>query len=200
MPGECAPDYRTMIPARQFYFLRHGQTDWNVRRLAQGTADIALNSTGLDEAARAAVELRDIGRIDAIVSSPLRRALQTATIVAETLGLPVQTDDTLAECDFGVEQGQPIGPWHSDWIDGVTPEGADPYDAYLVQSAQALGRAISGSGTTLIVAHGGTYMAVTKFLLLLRPRKPPPNCVPLLHTPPEEPGTSWTVAPIVASS
>ena len=182
-----------MIPARPFYFLRHGQTGWNLQRLAQGTADVALNDSGLKEAGKAADRLRDIGRIDVIVSSPLQRALQTATIVAKALDLPVQTDDVFAECNFGVQQGQPIGPWHNDWIDGVTPLGADPYASYVERTAKALGRAISNTGTVLIVAHGGTYMAVTKYLLLLRPRKPPPNCVPLLHTPPQESGKPWTV-------
>ena len=178
------------IPARDFYFLRHGQTDGDLQRRAQRTADIALNEAGVAEAKDAANRFKGAGLIECIVSSPLRRAMETAAIVGDALKLPVRTDDALAECNFGAEQGEFIGPWHSEWIDGITPKGADPYRAYVERSGRALGRAISDAGTAPIVAHGGTYMAVTKYLLLSRPRKPPPDCVPLLHTPPQDLGNA----------
>ncbi len=188
-----------MIPEREFYFLRHGQTDWNVQRLAQGTSENGLNQTGLEEAANAADLLKGIEGIGAVVSSPLRRSLETAAIVAEALSLPVETEELFAECGFGVRQGKVFGDWLSDWFDGITPEGAEPYQAYVERSAIALSRALSRDGTALVVAHGGTYFAVHKYLLSSASRKPPTNSVPLRHTPPATIGGTWTVVPSPSS-
>jgi probable phosphoglycerate mutase len=80
------------IPARDFYFSRRGQTGWNLQRRAQGTADIALNEAGLGESKDAANRLKGAGLIERIVSSPLRRAMETAAIVGDALKLPVRTD------------------------------------------------------------------------------------------------------------
>jgi hypothetical protein len=57
-----------------FWFLRHGTTNWNVKGLWQGEKDIALNATGLDEAATAAARLATISQIKAIYTSDLQRA------------------------------------------------------------------------------------------------------------------------------
>src|ERR1700756_519896 len=87
-----------------FWFLRHGETDWNVRNLSQGNVDIPLNQTGLAQARSAALLLRGKG-ISSIISSPLSRARVTADIAAAELGLPVQVDDGLREVSFGVQEG-----------------------------------------------------------------------------------------------
>ena len=58
------------LPHHPFYFLRHGQTDWNLQGRLQGHTDIPLNATGLDQAHAAADMLADQG-IDIIVSIPL---------------------------------------------------------------------------------------------------------------------------------
>ncbi len=60
-----------------FFFVRHGETDWNQKQLCQGQKDIPLNEKGLLEARAFALEWRDFN-IECIVSSPLTRALQTA--------------------------------------------------------------------------------------------------------------------------
>src|SRR5208337_4271489 len=89
-----------------FWFLRHGETDWNAQGLSQGNVDIPLNPTGLAQARSAAGRLRNRG-IATIVSSPLSRARVTAEIVGEALALPPQIDDDLREVRFGVQEGQP---------------------------------------------------------------------------------------------
>jgi broad specificity phosphatase PhoE len=88
-----------------FWFLRHGQTDWNVERRIQGHADIPLNQTGLEQAAQAAQVLRGVG-LTRIISSPLARAATTAAIVQEQLGVPLQHDELLKERAFGAFEGQ----------------------------------------------------------------------------------------------
>ncbi len=71
------PGRLSRLPARAFWFLRHGETDWNAQGLSQGSIDIPLNATGIAQAAAAAQTLRDRG-IASIVSSPLSRARDTA--------------------------------------------------------------------------------------------------------------------------
>ena len=110
-----------------FWFLRHGETDWNTQNLSQGNVDIPLNETGLAQARSASLLLRNRG-ISNIISSPLGRAKVTADIAAAELGLPVQIDDGLREVAFGVQEGQPMSEWFQPWVDGLlTPEGAESF-------------------------------------------------------------------------
>ncbi len=74
-----------------FWFLRHGETDWNAKDLSQGNVDIPLNERGLAQARAAALLLRNRG-IVSIVRSPLGRARVTADIVADALGRPGAVD------------------------------------------------------------------------------------------------------------
>ena len=64
-----------------FWFLRHGETDWNAQNLSQGNVDIPLNETGLAQARSASLLLRGKG-IRSVISSPLSRARVTADIAA----------------------------------------------------------------------------------------------------------------------
>lgn len=84
---------------------RHGETDWNVEGRYQGQADPPLNATGVAQAHNLVVALRDVG-LDLIYSSPLRRAIQTAEIVAEPLRLPVLIEPGLMEIHQGDWQGR----------------------------------------------------------------------------------------------
>lgn len=94
-----------MTTPRAFYFLRHGQTDWNVEGRIQGHTDTPLNATGLQQAYTAAQKLTG-HPITHIVSSPLIRALKTAAITAESVRLPVHVDSRLMERTFGSIEGK----------------------------------------------------------------------------------------------
>ncbi len=83
---------------------RHGETDWNRDHRFQGHADPPLNGDGRRQAREFAEQIAG-ERIVAIYSSPLRRALETAEIVGERLGLGVATLDALREIDVGEWQG-----------------------------------------------------------------------------------------------
>ena len=95
-----------------FFFIRHGQTDWNQERRIQGQTDIALNSEGLDQAERlchfirkAGDELSPITHCSVLYSSPLGRAVQTADPLAAFLNKPIKPLDALQERHFGTIQG-----------------------------------------------------------------------------------------------
>ena len=73
----------------KLYIFRHGQTDGNVRNIVQGAGvDIELNETGRRQAERLAAELKGEG-LDVIYASPMKRADETARIVAAAAGVPV---------------------------------------------------------------------------------------------------------------
>ncbi len=181
-----------MLAAPAFWFLRHGETDWNARNLSQGSVDIPLNGTGIAQAHRAAAALVGAG-IASIVSSPLGRARATADIVAAALALPTLIEPDLREVAFGVQEGQDMGAWFADWIHGrSTPEGAEPFAALRARAATALGRALARPAPVLVVAHGALFRAL-RAEMGLSPEVRTPNGEPLFCRPPAAGESAWTL-------
>jgi glucosyl-3-phosphoglycerate phosphatase len=89
---------------RRVVLLRHGRTEWNASGRFQGMLDSPLDATGIAQAAAAALALMPM-RPDALVSSQLQRALDTAGPVGAQCGLDVAVDDRLAEIQLGTWQG-----------------------------------------------------------------------------------------------
>jgi len=89
------------------YLVRHGTTDWNKEEIFRGRLDCKLNETGQAEARALAEYFRDI-RLQAIYSSPLSRAMETAQAVAEAKALQVVPHPEFIDIDFGEWQGLPL--------------------------------------------------------------------------------------------
>ncbi|HEY8111703.1 MAG TPA: bifunctional RNase H/acid phosphatase [Actinomycetes bacterium] len=101
--------------------LRHGETALTAQKRFSGIhEDVALSERGHQQAAEAAAALAQQGIIDAIVSSPLTRSRETASRVAASLGLPVEIDDDLRECDFGEWEGLTFAEVQGQWPDELT--------------------------------------------------------------------------------
>jgi probable phosphoglycerate mutase len=187
------------IPAllrQPFWFLRHGETDWNAQGLSQGRTDIPLNRVGEMQAERAGHAMRS-SRLATIVASPLVRARRTAEIVAAPLGLSVLLDDDLAEVDFGDQEGQPMGDWYDDWIAGTyTPHGAETFAMLLDRAVRGVNAALARPAPVMVVAHGALFRAL-RLALGHEPNVRTPNALPLLVTPPKHGGTAWDIAPAV---
>lgn len=87
------------------YLVRHGETDWNLQRRIQGSTDIPLNETGRLQARRTG-SLLARRSWDAIISSPLVRAVETATIIADELGLGApEIVNAIVERAYGEAEG-----------------------------------------------------------------------------------------------
>ena len=169
-----------------FWYLRHGETDWNARNLSQGNVDVPLNQNGLAQARSAAELLKGRG-IATIVASPLGRARVTAEIAGEELGLPVSIEEGLREVAFGVQEGQPMTDWFQRWIDGeFTPEGAETFAGLRDRAVGAINRAVTNPAPVLVVSHGAVFRAVRSAMGLV-PNVRTRNAVPFLCTP----GTPW---------
>ena len=144
--------------------VRHGATDWNRANRFQGHADIPLNEAGRAQARDLVLELEDES-FQAVYSSPLLRAYETAAILAESLELDVERVDDLVEVDVGswsgltrieVEARFPQGfrrwlDYGHGWDDGETYE---ELGARVVSSLQRIAAAHPET-TILVVTHGG---------------------------------------------
>ena len=88
------------------YVVRHGQTIWNLENRVQGITDIPLTEQGIKDAE----ELKELVKslnIDVVISSPLKRARETAKILVD-FKLPINTDDRIKERDWGMNEGAKI--------------------------------------------------------------------------------------------
>lgn len=145
------------IPAYPFYFVRHGETDWNLQNRMQGKTDIPLNETGRAQATLAATTLADVA-ITTICASPLGRALETANIIRSTVDAPMDIISDLQEVGCGEKEGEPRGQWYTDWLDGrSTPIGGETPTAFLERILNGVGEALSKPGPVLIVSHGQVF-------------------------------------------
>jgi alpha-ribazole phosphatase len=90
----------------EIILIRHGETEWNVEEVFRGRIDIELNETGLKQAELLAEYLGSVN-IDAVYSSPLKRALNTAEMIARHHKLEVEIAPGLIDFDFGKWQGLP---------------------------------------------------------------------------------------------
>jgi broad specificity phosphatase PhoE len=156
------------IPPRSFYFLRHGQTAWNVEGRFQGHTDIALNDLGLAQAHDAAERLASCP-IDLIAASPLLRARKTAEIVAERLGKPLLFDDELKERPFGAFEGLVVndvkarfGLQPHERLAKHLPPDAEQWDETIARAARVFGKWLKQhpDHTLLFVTHSGLFDAL----------------------------------------
>jgi probable phosphoglycerate mutase len=179
-------------PGVTLYFVRHGETDWNLAKRYQGQRDIPLNATGRAQAARNGRVLAQTLRADATtfdyVASPLERARETMEIVRRELALAPEdyrTDERLKEIHYGHWEGLL-------WDDlprldpaGVAARTADTWGWQPAggESFQALSSRVEGwlaeiSRNSVIVAHGGVSRALRGIALGLATAEIPSLPVP----------------------
>ncbi len=179
-----------MLTETTFYYLRHGETDWNKERRMQGATDVPLNATGVAQAHRAKVALRG-SPIETICCSPLRRARDTALIVNEALRARLVVVEDLRECCFGVWEGEVRADWYTDWRHrAITPEGAESYETFMARALIGVNESLLNKGPVLIVGHGGVYWSVRE--RTAGPEGTIPNAVPMRLDPPNGKGSAWT--------
>lgn len=162
-----------------FYFLRHGETDWNLFGKTQGQLDSQLNETGRKQAERAGKILAR-EPIERIVASPLSRVRHTAEAVARHHDVEITFDDELKECHLGDMQGQPHGPWLGKyWTGEFVPPNGERYREFRERVWRAMGRASDLGPNTLIVAHGGLWIAAHDMTRIEPTLRPMPNALPI---------------------
>jgi broad specificity phosphatase PhoE len=150
--------------------VRHGETEWNERRIIQGHTNSSLNETGREQARALAESLRELG-FDQIVTSDLDRAQETALIIGEVLGLTPQTDPLLRERSFGEFEGRPADDLSSDltgieesvYVDpDARPPGGESFRDVVARAQLFLERVAVEwpEGRLLVITHGGMVQAL----------------------------------------
>ena len=163
-----------------FYFVRHGETDWNAERRLQGQLDIPLNDVGRRQSAQCGSALRDLIAARrrtpadfAFISSPLSRARETMEILRGVLGLPREgyaIEPRLAELSFGRWEGltyrevrlldrSALAVRERDKWNFMTPEG----ESYAELLVRVRDWHASVQGDIIVTAHGG----VARVLMVL---------------------------------
>ncbi len=140
--------------------LRHGQTDWNKQNLMQGSSDIPLNDVGREQAVETGKELVRRGlSYDVLVSSPLSRALETAQMVGEQLGLEVsRTYAALVERHYGDAEGKDISAEARKEPDAFY-KGVESERSLYVRGVEVLREIVQDfSGQRIIVVSHGSLI------------------------------------------
>lgn len=146
----------------KLYLVRHGQTDWNIKKQSQGVADIELNATGIAQAEKLAQEIKHRGlKFDAVYASPLRRAKKTAEIITNG-EYSLIFDNRLKERSYGELEGKVVD-WDNLGADDLSIRqntrvcGMEPICDVLARSKSFLDDIKDKHGSedaVLVVAHG----------------------------------------------
>jgi probable phosphoglycerate mutase len=154
---------------RRAYIVRHGQTERSARLVYSGQTDVPLTALGRDQAQRAGALLASAG-VDAIFSSPLSRARDTAEAIAAATGVPAQVDPRLIEVDYGPFEGldrqaardrfgDAFAAWRDDPFGSPVP-GMEPLGDALARARLATADALAAAACPVIVGHQGILRLV----------------------------------------
>ena len=155
-----------MIKQRQFYFLRHGETDFNARKILHDETDIPLNEKGRSQANQIKPVISSLP-VQTICVSPLLRAIETAEIAAGDLSCNVVVVEELRECSG------------SEWLKMVANEPCKHVQAFMKRVLAGINKALSFPGPVLIISHGGVHWALCHQIDVTGHEKKIGNCVPV---------------------
>lgn len=158
-----------MAGSNEVLLVRHGETDDNAAARFQGRRDTQLNDRGREQSRALAQRLRGEGVV-ALYTSPLRRARETAQIVADELGLAAVVDERLTEADAGAWAGRMIADVIAEepaaWARWRAADptfrfpGGESVAEQIARMAAALADVARGPLPALVVTHGGSIRAV----------------------------------------
>ena len=150
------------------YMIRHGQTEMSTRMLLQGRSDTPLNDTGIAQAREAAERLKDL-KFDYVFTSPLKRAVQTAQLIAPSVR-PV-IEPRLIEMDYGPYEGldlkhlPPEILWFfSDFVHNPAPAGMEQLSSVVERVGSFLEEIRNLEGNLLISAHAISMKGMLEYL------------------------------------
>jgi alpha-ribazole phosphatase len=155
----------------EFCLIRHGETDWNLAGRYQGQSDVSLNETGRQQALEISRHLQS-QTFTAIYTSDLKRAQETAQIIANVLKLPYSIDPRLREINQGEWEGQQVEVikaryselWNKRTVDpaSVRPPGGETVGEVAMRAFEVmddLSHRFPG-GKVLIISHGLTLATI----------------------------------------
>lgn len=154
------------------YFVRHGQTEYNLKKLYMGSLDIPLNSTGVSQAENFAIIARDLD-IDLIVSSDLIRAKETAQIISNHIKKPIIYNNLLRERSLGKLEGRPKEQNINISLFDIESDHAFKKRIYL---SLFFINGMVGYRNILIVSHSHVFKVISQYSLFSTEKKTISNC------------------------
>ena len=154
----------------KIYYVRHGQTDWNLTKKMQGGGtEKALNETGINQANQTREELENV-EYDIVICSPMHRAKQTAEIINKNKDIQTITDERIRERKLGKLEGHEITEEieHQIWdydLNYQIPDGENLHDfeKRILEFFEDIKKKYPDK-TVLIVAHGGVAKVIKAHL------------------------------------
>ena len=152
------------------YIIRHGKTELNRANVLQGRSDHPLNETGIRQAQEAGRMLREAGvRFDRVFSSPLKRAVQTAEIMAP--GAEIVLDERLMEMSFGPYEGTDLRhlppelrTFFSDLVHNPAPAGMEQLSSVTARAGAFLEEIKDLPGNSFVFTHGIAMKGALEYL------------------------------------
>jgi broad specificity phosphatase PhoE len=146
----------------EIILVRHGETQWNVKEVFRGRIDIELNETGIKQAELLAEHLSSL-KIDAVYSSPLRRALKTAETIANYHKLGVEVANGLIDLDYGEWQGLPHKEVKERYTELYPQWNKNPHQVTMPagESLNDVSQRAIGVINEVIARHRGTVVLVS---------------------------------------
>ena len=155
--------------ARRITLVRHGQTERSVNSVYSGRLDVALTDVGREQAQQTARLLAGTG-VDAVITSPLERARDTAEVIAGATGAQLRVDERLTEVDYGPFEGldrdaarerfgEVFEAWRADPFGSPVP-GMEPLPEALARARSATAEALQAHEHPVIVGHQGILRIV----------------------------------------
>lgn len=187
------------IPKSSFYFVRHGETDWNHKHIIMGSKDIPLNENGETQAEHAAYVLADV-EIGRIFSSTLKRASKTAKIIADICELEIEEMSELCERGGGSLEGKSKSDQTelnlSPLSDQNLPKDGESYEVFEKRILFGLKKILSSRyAYPLIVSHSGVF-AILANSLADRQELLCKNCQIFLFNPSILHKDKWEILPL----
>ncbi|MFI3170892.1 MAG: histidine phosphatase family protein [Eubacteriales bacterium] len=167
----------------KIYFVRHGETDWNIEKRMQGQVDIPLNEFGCTLAVKTGIGMKDI-QFDYIYASPLSRAYHTAELIMQenkrTKTYRIQSEERIKEISFGIYEGlccskegwnMPDDNFKNFFQNShlyVTPEGGESLESVMCRTTNFLNEIFRNEDlkdkTILVVSHGATIRGMINYI------------------------------------
>jgi broad specificity phosphatase PhoE len=177
------------------YLCRHGATALNAGGRLRGLSDPDLDATGRQQAEALATALEPMAP-QAVVASPLQRAVHTAEAIAAACGITVEVSDDLLDRDYGPQNGRLIEDVITSWGSVDNAPGVEPLESVLVRARSALAMAAARTlgGPIVLVGHDAVNSSLLAWLEPGRWSAPgavpqPTGCLNVL----QQEGGTWNV-------
>ncbi len=183
------------IIRKPFYYLRHGQTDENIKNIVLGLTNAPLNNKGKEQAHKSAVNLKG-QNINSIATSPLKRAQETAEIISRSINKVFIIIFELREIDFGILQNKPIINKLNPILESIAKKNfstkykTESLNQVKQRVAVGINKALKlNNQPVLIVCHKAIYHVLC--ILLELDYNSIKNCQCIYHKPLDTPSTKW---------